>query len=208
MNLFNPENKFWMFIAKVADVALMSLLWFIACLPVFTIGAATVSFYAFTQRQVKDTEGTVFKSFFSEMKRKFLKSTAIFGVEIVTGGILAANLWAAVHFFLLRTGGVTGVTMFAFALCGCLLFAAMAMYSFPLMARHDFGVKKTISDSFILAMGNLPATVTLLVLVAALLAGLYFLPVFSFILFGLYFFVSSYVFDAVFRKYEEPKATS
>ena len=55
--LFNPENKFWNFVAKLTDVCLMSFLWLIASLPLVTVGAATTAFYDFTLRQVVDQEG-------------------------------------------------------------------------------------------------------------------------------------------------------
>ena len=65
--LFNPENKFWSFIGKIADVCFMGVLWAITSLPVFTLGAATAAFYSFTLDQVKDLEGGVWNSYFSAM---------------------------------------------------------------------------------------------------------------------------------------------
>ena len=44
--IFDPENKFWNDIGKVADVTCMSLLWSLTSLPLVTIGAATTAVYA------------------------------------------------------------------------------------------------------------------------------------------------------------------
>ena len=42
--LFDPENKFWNFIGKIADVTCMSFLWVGTSLPLVTMGAATTAF--------------------------------------------------------------------------------------------------------------------------------------------------------------------
>ena len=46
--LFDPENKFWNFIGKIADVTCMSFLWVGTSLPLVTMGAATTAFYSYT----------------------------------------------------------------------------------------------------------------------------------------------------------------
>ena len=53
--LFDPENKFWNFIGKIADVTCMSFLWVGTSLPLVTMGAATTAFYSYTMHQVRDT---------------------------------------------------------------------------------------------------------------------------------------------------------
>ena len=82
------------------------------------------------------------------------------------------------------------------------------MYVYPLLATFDFGLKKLIHDSFMMAMGNLHVTITfffIFVLVCVLIfyvSGLFFFWV------GLYIFFSSYFITGVFLKYvrdpEEP----
>ena len=37
--IFDPENKFWSFIGKIADVTCMSVLWAATSLPLVTLGA-------------------------------------------------------------------------------------------------------------------------------------------------------------------------
>lgn len=62
IQLFDPENKFWQFFSKLADVACLSFLWFLTSLPLVTLGAATASFYDFTMRQAQNIEGTVLRA--------------------------------------------------------------------------------------------------------------------------------------------------
>ena len=94
-HLFNPENKFWNFIAKITDVACMSILWALVSLPVFTIGATTTAFYDFALHQVNDREGKILKSFFSSFKAHFGRATLLWLIELAGIAFLALDLWAA-----------------------------------------------------------------------------------------------------------------
>lgn len=73
IHLFNPENRFWAFIGKIADIFLLSVLWVVTSLPVITAGAATAAFYHFAIHQVDDTESTVLHGFFSAFRSSFKK---------------------------------------------------------------------------------------------------------------------------------------
>ena len=90
--IFDPENKFWNAIGKVADVTCMSLLWSLTSLPLVTIGAATTAFYAYTMRQVRDTEGSILSGFFGAFKQHFKKATLLWLLEAAGIAFFAADL--------------------------------------------------------------------------------------------------------------------
>lgn len=46
-----------------------------------TIGAATTAFYAYTMRQVRDTEGGILSGFFSAFRQHFKKATLLWLLE-------------------------------------------------------------------------------------------------------------------------------
>ena len=75
--LFDPENKFWNFIGKIADVTCMSFLWVGTSLPLVTMGAATTAFYSYTMHQVRDTEGGILSGYFKAFRHNFKKATAL-----------------------------------------------------------------------------------------------------------------------------------
>lgn len=198
-SLFNPENKFWNFIAKLADVCIMSFLWLIASLPLFTIGAATTAFYDFTLLQVRDQEGGIWSSFWSSFKKNFKKSSLLWLFHVLGTAFLALDMYASWKMYLLR--GIPGLLMLS--LCGCvsLVFLFCSYYIYPLQARFDFPVKKLIKDSFIMAMANLHVSITLLVVSLAAAAAIYYLSGLFFFWIGLAIFVSSYFVIGVFGKY-------
>ena len=96
IKLFDPENKFWQFLNKVTDAALMSLLWLLTSLPLVTIGASTAAFYSYTLKQVSNQEGSLVKSYFSAFRAHFKRATLLWLLQAAGTAFFAADLWAEI----------------------------------------------------------------------------------------------------------------
>ena len=197
--LFNPENKFWNFIGKIADVACMSLLWFLTSLPIVTIGASTAAFYSFTLDAVHDEEGKVWSTYFSAFRENFRKATLLWLLQLVLTAFLAVNLYAAWNFYLLK--GILGLGLLSLALCGLIVCTGTCLYLYPILVYYDFPVKKIITDSFIMAVGNPHVTISLMVLFLLAGAGIWWISGLFFFWLGLAMFFSSYFIWGLFLKY-------
>ena len=196
--LFNPENKFWSFINKLMDVCCLGILWFIASIPIITMGAATTSLYQFTLKQTDNEEGYVWRSFWKAFRKNFLPATALWLIILAAGAFLAADVWACLN---VNMPGAVRMVCFGVLLCLALIYILTSMYVFPILSRFDRKVKTIISHSFIMAVGNLYVSVTVLVIYA----GFAFLTYQILILFPVFValaaFVSSYFFRSVFSRY-------
>lgn len=197
--LFNPENKFWNFMGKITDVACMSLLWLLTSLPVFTIGASTAAFYSFTLDAVGDNEGRVIGSYFSAFKANFKKATLLCLLQLALGALLAVNLYAAWNFYLAK--GVVALGFLSLSGCAALVVICCSVYIYPILAAYDFPVKKILTDSFVMATGNLHVTISVLVLFLLAAVGIYYLGGLFFFWIGLAIFFSSYFIWGLFLKY-------
>ena len=197
--LFNPENKFWNFMGKITDVACMSLLWLLTSLPVFTIGASTAAFYSFTLDAVGDNEGRVIGSYFSAFKANFKKATLLWLLQLALGALLAVNLYAAWNFYLAK--GVVALGFLSLSGCAALVVICCSVYIYPILAAYDFPVKKILTDSFVMATGNLHVTISVLVLFLLAAVGTYYLGGLFFFWIGLAIFFSSYFIWGLFLKY-------
>ena len=198
--IFDPENKFWNAIGKVADVTCMSLLWSLTSLPLVTIGAATTAFYAYTMRQVRDTEGSILSGFFGAFKQHFKKATLLWLLEAAGIAFFAADL-VGVWNLNLFVGGLPAILVGAMVLCLTVLFLGCTFYIWPLLAVFDFPLKKLLGNGFIMAVGNLPVTLTLALLWALAGVGCFYMSGVFFVWVGLAIFVSSYFINTVFKKY-------
>lgn len=199
IHLFNPENKFWNFVAKLTDVCLMSMLWAICSLPIFTMGASTAALYDFTMKQVKDQEGGIWKSFFSSWKRNFKKATVIWLLQLLVLAFLALDLRAAWYLYL--NTGIAGLAVLIVCAAVSLIVVSATLYLYPLTAVFDFSVKKTIGDSLIMAVANLPVTITLIIIAGLVAVAIYYASGLYFFWVGLGIFFASYFITGVFGKY-------
>lgn len=207
IHLFNPENKFWNFIGKITDACLMSILWVICSLPIITVGGATVAFYDYTMKQVKDLEGSIIKSFFTSFKANFKKATVIWLIELAGIIFFAYDIIAAWNLYL--NTGIPGLIMLSIIACFTLIFLSCLMYVYPLLAVFDFPLRKTLGNSFIMAMANLPVTITLFLIAAVECVAIYYVSGLFFFIIGLGIFFSSYFISGVFGRYtgEAPSAS-
>ena len=198
--LFDPENKFWNFIGKIADVTCMSYLWVGTSLPLVTMGAATTAFYSYTMHQVRDTEGGILSGYFKAFRHNFKKATLLWLLEVAGLAFFAADLVGVWNLFLFL-GGLPAILVGALVLCLAFLFLGCTLYIWPLLAVFEFPLKKLLTNSFVMAAGNLPVTLTLALVWALAGVGCFYLSGVFFVWVGLAIFASSYFVDMVFKKY-------
>ncbi|MDO5417585.1 MAG: YesL family protein [Lachnospiraceae bacterium] len=197
-HLFDPENRFWSFMNKITDVFLLGVLWLLFSVPVFTIGAATTSLYQFTLKQTDNEEGYVWKSFVKAFRKNFRQATALWLMLLAAGAFLAADVYACLH---ITVPGAVRILCFGLLLCLCLIFVLSALYVFPILSRFERKTGTILRHSFIMAMGNLYISVTVLVIYAAAAALTYYWTVLLPIWMALAAFFSSYLFRYVFSRY-------
>ncbi len=198
--IFNPENKFWSFMEKITDVFFLGILWFAASLPVFTMGAATTSLYQFTLKQADNEEGYVWRSFWKAFRKNFLPATILWLIVLAVGGFLAIDLWACMNITVSRP---IRTLCLGVLLCLLLVYVLTALYVFPILSRFHLPVKKIITNSFVMAMGNLYVSVTVLVVYVIFGILTYYITILFPIFMALAAFVSSYLFRSVFTRYQD-----
>lgn len=83
MSFINQDSPVMRFISKATDLFFVYVIWFVCCIPIFTIGAATTAKYTVSMHIVKDTEGNIFKDFFAAFKSNFKQSTIIWIINLI-----------------------------------------------------------------------------------------------------------------------------
>ena len=94
---FNLDNPVWRFVGNIADMFLLSLLWYLSCLPLFTAGAATTAVYYVTLKLVRNQEGYTFASFRKSFALNFKQGTLIWLLFAAVGLILGADIYWGIH---------------------------------------------------------------------------------------------------------------
>ena len=189
------------FINTLCNFVALNLVFLITCLPVITIGTALSSLYYVTLREARGEYGYLVRTYLREFKNNFKKGTIAFAILFLIGAILLFNIA-----FWFGTG-----TMPATILTGVLIAAMIGWfliftYTFPLIGRFENSTKQTLKNAFGLAMSNMKATFTLIVIDAFVFFLCLFLSPMKLImvLFGFAFtaYCQSFVFKKVFEPYE------
>ena len=142
-DFFDLDAPLFRFLTRVADMVILSLLWLIGSLPLFTLGISSTALYYAVNKSLIENRGTVSEEFFRAYRRSFRQATLSFLALAVTG-----NLW--IIFTVLSTCGL-----------------AWMIYNAAYAARFDDPVKKTVLQSGAMALLHFDKSLLLLVVLAA-----------------------------------------
>lgn len=165
--LFSPENKFWMFVAKVADMFFLQCLWLICCVPVITAGASTAALWKCLSLLARDQEGKPFSDFFRAFKKSFRTATKVWLTQLATMTFLAADAYACLS--MTKAGQFPQLMMFLLGVVAVLAVAVVmiSFWLYPLSGVYThFGWKKVLSNSAFLTLRHFPHTISCTLLMA------------------------------------------
>lgn len=162
---FNLDNPIWRFMGKVFDMMVLTVLWVVTSLPVFTIGASTTALYYAGMKLAKDQEGYVVKDFFYSFRENFRQATFMWCILAGLGIFLITDLtW----YYQFKSG--VGVMIFFMFVILTAFYIMILTYTFPLLARCQAGIKKILMLAFMIAVKNIGWTILMITTTTCLLA--------------------------------------
>ena len=199
--LFDLNNPFFTFLSKVADLIILSFMWFVCCIPVITIGPASSALYYVALKLARKEEVQITSCFFKGFKDNFKQGVAYSLIFVILGVVLFLD-------YILTAGmeGTTGMLCsVSFFVLGVWTLCTM-FYTYPLQAQFYNTVKQTLINAMILASRKLLTTVIVFALnmlpVFVAFASLPFfvqtLPIWVLVAPGLTAFVCSMLFVKIF----------
>lgn len=155
-NLLNYDGPVLRFLTKVVYSVWLNILWFVCCIPVFTIGASTTALCYCTQKIARDEEGYITKSFFSSFKNGFLKSTIIGVIMTALGVVLAVDAYVMYH---LCFTSAFWTLVSAILVVACIAYIIVLLWVFPLNAHFENTIINMFKNSIMLGMRFIFCTV-------------------------------------------------
>lgn len=203
--VLNPNNKFFTFMTKVADLIILNLLFLLCSLPIFTIGAALSSMYSVTMKQAKGDEPSVIKEFFKAMTVNFKSSTIIWVINLLVFMVIYFDLYFVEGILHSSLGDFLRISFLTLSL---ILFI-ISSYTFPMVAKFYNSTGNYLKNSFLMALKDLPYTFLIvfinLIPLAAFLIGSFILgfSIYLYLLIGfaLSAYINSFAFNKIFDKY-------
>lgn len=200
MKLIN--NKVLDEINKIVDAIWLCLLFFITCIPIFTIGAATTSLYYVMLKVIKNDRGYVASEYFSCFRKNFKQSTVIW---IFLSAIYA---FLAFDFIIMKSalsmGDIKGYFYYFFLVLMAVI-TAWSLYFFPYVARFQNTIKNTLRNTLIIAILNIQWTLLLAGLFAFAWALIYMYPPVGLVMPVMYHLFKVKIMERVFTKYMTPE---
>ena len=209
---FNMDNKFFVFMGKIADLCMLNLLCIICCIPIVTAGASLTALYYVTMKMVRSEEAYIFRSFFRSFKQNFKQATVINIIMLAAAALLYIDTNIAGKMGQ-PAGKILGMIFAAFTL----LYVMILLYVYPLLAKFYNSVKNTFKNAILMAIRHLPYTILMLLICACPILIL-FIPSFQIqmslimlvILFGpaVIAYGNSHFFVRIFDKYIPEESVS
>lgn len=199
-SIFSLDGKFFAFMSKIADLIILNILWCICCVPIVTIGPATIALYYVTLKMVKNEESYIFKSFFKSFRLNLKQGIGIWVMLFLSAAIVIVDIYIMVKWDFKYK--------FAFIvvfLCLLIVWSFITLYVFPLLSTFDNTVKQTIKNSLLMSIRHLPKTILMFLITLIPLLLFAFIPQFmpiGFLLGGsLVAYLNSIFFSGIFKLY-------
>lgn len=203
MNLFNLDNPLMQFLGKLADLFILNILFLICCIPIITIGPATIALYTVALKAVKNEESYIMSSFFKAFKSNFKIGTLTWLIVFLFGMILFIDFR-----ILPSIAAPFGQVLQVLTLMIALLYLITGIYIFPYIARFENSVIGSLKNAFLLAVAHLPYTMLLAAIAVLAIMGTLFIDFritgFLWLVIGFsgLAYMNSYFLRKIFAKFE------
>lgn len=168
--IFNMDNKFFVFMGKVADLIILNLLCIVCCIPIITAGASITAMFYVTLKMVRNEESYIVRGFFKSFKENFKQATIIHLIMLITAILLFLDLR-----IVNQMEGSFYRVLFVIFLAFSILYLMIFIYIYPILAKFYNTIKATFTNSFLMAIRHLPYTI-LMIIISAIPIALFFIP--------------------------------
>ena len=185
-------------LSKMVDTVILSALWVIFSMPIFTMGAASTALYYTVHKTLRRNRGYIYSNFWNSFKENFKQSTIVWLILLAIYAIFGADLYLTWQF--LKAGMQWGVMFYLFLVL-ILMTIVWTIYIVAYSARFENTKKATMKNAAAIAVVNLGWSflILFLFLVGALVIGL--IPIMIFLLPAVITLLYDIILERIFRKY-------
>ena len=210
---FSSEGPLFGFLQQLGNLILLSIIFIICSLPVFTFGTASSALYYSVVKSVRRGRGYPIKEYFRAFKRNFLSGTIL---TLIIGGIAVLVLnnrlligqaslgepGAAANVIMGDPDG-SMLTLYIIYDGILILLAFLSIYMFPVLSRFAMKLTDIIKLSFVIAVRYFYYTLLLVIGLGILLYLQWrVLPIWTILILpGIWTYASSYLIERAMKKY-------
>lgn len=201
--LFDLDNPVLKFLSRMVDLIVLNVIFVISCIPIVTIGAALTSLYYVCITDWDPQNAQLFKKYVKSFKENFKQSTILWFILLVAGVIIGSDVWFAIVRWQ-NTGKEAYRIWIVLCIIGLIAYLCIFTYVWPLQAKFENKIKKTLQNALIMAVGHLPETVIAWCIAGVVGYCVYEYLVMKAMLFALVFSGVAYLQSILFRSVFQP----
>lgn len=160
MKLFSLNSPVYIFMQRLWDVFRLNLLWLLCSLPIVTLGCSTIAAYSVTLRMAEDSEGHIVSDFFKAFKANWKQGIPMSFITIIC--FMAVSL----DFQIYNALEENSLPFLIIGVFAAYIFTMSLLYVYPLLARYENTIFKSLKNSYRLSMRYFGRTILLIFIVA------------------------------------------
>lgn len=172
---FSYDSIFIRLLNRIGDVVLLSVIFFVCCIPIITIGPAITALYYTAMKGITVGEGYVAKYFFKSFKENLKQSLVMFVILVFLLFVFGVDLWFWIKQWQASRLWLAGL-MIIISVALVMVTAMIFVFVFPLQAKFDNKLKVQFRNAFLLSIKFFPTTLAVLLITALMAYGFYFAP--------------------------------
>lgn len=193
-SLFSTDGTYARIMNLIWNLIVISVLWVICCIPVVTIGAATVAAYYTAAKVIRAGEGKAGKEFFHAFRLNFKQATVFTLIYIAVLLLLILDCVYVYH----NSDLPLSVLYMFYGMVAIVV--ANSQFLFICMSRFSDKNFQLFRMATICSFRKLLRTILLLFLFAALILGIYLMPWGVLIFPGILFLAQTFLMEPVLRQ--------
>lgn len=195
-------NKVFTVLSKMVDAAILSIIWIVCSLPVFTIGASSTALYYAVHKSLARSRGYLWRSFWDGFKSNFKQATLSWLIQLVIMVVFALDI------MIMRSvadqSSVYALLMYIFYVLMALMIVWF-YYTIAYQARFENTLRNSLKNAGAIAFLNLPWSLLIFLIFVLTVFVIILIPIFIFFLPAVQFLIYDVILERIFRKYMKPE---
>lgn len=159
MKFFQLDSPLMNFLNKVADLMWLNVLTMVCCIPIITAGASFTALHYMALKIVRNEECYITRGFFKSFKENFKQATIIWLLLLLVVLVLGGDFY-----IIMKSGIDFHIVIKVIIMAAAVLVLFTAVFVFPVLAKFDNTVKRTIKNAFVMSILQFPRTLLMIVM--------------------------------------------
>lgn len=194
--MFSPDGNLYKTMSTLFDILMIGILWFLACLPLVTVGAATTAAYYTMAKVVRFKTGYLFREFWQSFRTNFKQSLIPSIITQLVIFVLILDIY-----YVWNNRSKLNDSLFIILTGVAFLFLACATYFGPFLSRFTKRNMELFKMSAYGAFRYLPITVLILVVFIVMVIGIWLMPWAIVVFPGVFLYLLTFPMEFVMRKF-------